>query len=131
MAVADPRPHRAQQAPVGRPWFGLHGRDEAVHHGADRCRLGESLHGSSGLYSAEYPKTLNQIKDAELQCWSEHQMKLHRKTKQIESGGFRTHAGVRGVLVVSAAADGDDQAAVGALPRPTRELILPLPVPRS
>ena len=93
MAVADPRPHRAQQAPVGRPWFGLHGRDEAVHHGADRCRLGESLNGSSGLYSAEYPKTLNQIKDAELQCWSEHQMKLHRKTKR--SLGFIQDQDVR------------------------------------
>ena len=59
------------------------------------------------------------------------QIKFHRKTKQIESGGFRTHAGVRGVLVVSAAADGDGQASVGALPLPTRVVILPLPVPRS
>lgn len=39
LAVADPRPHRAQQPPVRRPRLRLHGLDEAVRHGADRRRL--------------------------------------------------------------------------------------------
>jgi phosphoglycolate phosphatase-like HAD superfamily hydrolase len=44
VAVADRRPHRAQQPTVRRPWLGLHGPDEAARHGADRFRFRKSLH---------------------------------------------------------------------------------------
>jgi hypothetical protein len=44
VAVADRRPHRAQQPAVRRPWLGLHGPDEAGRHGADRFRFRKSLH---------------------------------------------------------------------------------------
>jgi hypothetical protein len=53
MAVADPRPHGAQQPPVRRPRLGVHGLDEAVHHGADRCRLRKPLHGSTEIVSLQ------------------------------------------------------------------------------
>lgn len=43
-----------------------------------------------------------------------------------------TYAGVGGLLVVAAAADGDGQASVGALRHARRAgVILPLPVPSS
>jgi hypothetical protein len=44
-----------------------------------------------------------------------------------------TYAGVGGLLVVAAAADGDGQASVGALRQHARRagVVLPLPVPSS
>ena len=114
LPVADPRPYRAQQPPVRRPRLRLHRLDEAVRHGADRRRrrLGKPLY-------------RNQRKRS---------MGGHRQNRDGAEFFFcsETYTGVRGLLVVAAAADGDGQAAVGALPRAAGPVvILPLPVPRS
>jgi hypothetical protein len=113
LAVTDPRPHRAQQPPVRRPRLGLHRLDEAVRHGADRRRLiGKSLRGAHG-------------------CGMRH-LKLHLIRVSVERER-ETYAGVGGLLVVAAAADGDGQASVGALRQHARRagVVLPLPVPSS
>ena len=97
MAVADPRPHRAQQPPVGRPWFGLHGRDEAVHHGADRFRLGKSLHGPSGCgsYPPQFPTRIIRFRSEQGCSWTEHHTRcklsfIGRRSRSSLGGSGRT-----------------------------------------